>query len=84
MTSRVTLEMRAEDRHGTTQFDNKQSKALGPSKCIVTQVKDNQAGISIPTGGGSSSKEGHPTEDEDLYNYGCHIIEEHPSTSHEA
>lgn len=84
MTFGATLEMRAEDRHGTTQFDNKQSKAPGPSKCIATQVKDNQAGLSVPSRGGSSRKEGHPSEDEDLYNYGCRIIEDHPSTSHEA
>lgn len=76
--------MKAEDKHGTTQMDHKQSQAPGPSKCIQTQVMDNQAGPSIPNGGGYSSKEGHPSKDEDNYNYGCRIIEEKPSTSHEA
>jgi len=44
---------------------------------------DEQAGPSVPTGGGSSSKEGHPSEDKDDYKYGCRIIEEQPSTSHD-
>ena len=43
-----------------------------------------QAGPSVPTGGGSSGKEGHPSEEEDPYKYGCRIVEELPSTSHEA
>jgi len=35
-----------------------------------------QDGLSVPTGGSSLGKEGHPFEDEDPYKYGCQIIEE--------
>lgn len=49
----------------------------------ATQVMNFQASPSVPMGGGSSGKEGHPFEDEDPYKYGCYIIEESPSTSHE-
>lgn len=81
MTPRMTLETRAEDKHGTSQIDNKQSK--DPSG-TATQDMNIHAGPSIHTSGGSSGKEGHPSEDEDLYKYGCRIVEESPSTSHEA
>jgi len=43
-----------------------------------------QVGPSVPTGGSALSKEGHPSEDEDPYQYGCRIVEESPPTSQEA
>ena len=81
MTPGVTLETRAEEKHGTSQIDNKQSKDPGG---IATQDMNIQAGPSVPTGGGSLGKDDHPSEDEDPYKYGCHVVEESPSTSHEA
>ena len=81
------MEMRAEDLPGTSQFyykQNKQNKDLGGT---TTQDIQTQASPSVPTcggslgkegyhPGGSSSKEGHPSEDDDPYNYGCRIVEE--------
>lgn len=81
VTPRVSLEPRTEDKHDNSQISNAQRKDPGGS---ATQDMNIQAGPSIPTGVGSSSKEGHPSKDEDPYQYGCRIVEESPPTSHEA
>lgn len=77
----VTMETRAEDSPGTSQFYNKQNKDPGGT---ATQDMQTEVGPSVPTSGGSSGKEGYPSEDDDPYNYGCRIVEESPSTTHEA
>jgi len=75
------METRAEDSPGTSQFYNKQNKDPGGT---ATQDMQTEVGPSVPTSGGSSGKEGYPSEDDDPYNYGCRIVEESPSTTHEA
>lgn len=77
----VTSKPGVEDFPGTAQNSSQQGDVPRGS---ASQNKPPLACSNIPSEGGPPKEEGPPSDDDDFSSFGCRIVEEFPSTDHDA